>query len=456
MTIITRFAPSPTGLLHIGGARTALYNYLYAKKNHGKFKIRIEDTDRERSKSLFSEDILDSMKWLGLNWDHEITYQSKNIKYHINLAEKLLNETKAYKCYTTKEEIEEARNIAKKEKRPYKYDRKWRDFKGHLEKPYVIRLKIPLNNKTILNDKILGKVVIDNNELEDFIILRSDNTPTYMLSVVADDKLMEVTDVIRGDDHLTNTFKQLILFDLLGWKPPSFSHIPLIHSQDGNKLSKRHGDLSVKQYKEKLFLPAALINYLLRLGWGHGNKEFFSKEEAINLFDLAGVGKAPAKFDEKKLNHINMYYFKKLNLKELLNLTSSYYKVDKYEENFINDLLLTFQNRSESISDYLQGIKYMLSKEDVKISEKAEEVIEDTKKQILDLIIIDLKDIKNWTSSSIEITLKEIAKNNNLKLFNIASPIRAAVTGKVHSPSIFKILELLGKENTLKRLKKAF
>ena len=456
MTIITRFAPSPTGLLHIGGARTALYNYLYAKRNKGIFKLRIEDTDKERSNSKFSEDIFSSMKWLGINWDQDVIYQSKNISYHINLVQRLLKEGKAYRCYCTKEEIEEARDKAKKEKKPYKYNRKWRDFEGKLEIPYVVRIKIPLHKKTILKDKILGEVVIENNELEDFIILRSDNTPTYMLSVVADDKLMEVTDVIRGDDHLTNTFKQLILFSLLDWQPPRYSHIPLIHSQEGSKLSKRHGDLSVKQYKENSFLPAALINYLLRLGWGHGDKEFFSLDEAVSLFSLEGVGKSPAKFDEKKLNHINTFYFKKLNLNELLKIISSNYKTENYNKNLIEQLLLIFQERSENIKDFLNGIEYMLSVKEINLSEPALAIIKNTQKNILDLIITNLKNIENWNSINIESIIKDIAKKENLKLFSIASPIRAAVTGKNHSPSIFKILELLGKENTLKRLKKAF
>ena len=346
MTTITRFAPSPTGLLHLGGARTALYNYLYAKKNNGIFRLRIEDTDKERSKSLFTEDILDSLKWLGINWDKEIIYQSKNASYHISLAEKLLKEGKAYRCYSTKEEIEEARTKAKKEKRAYKYDGKWRQFEKKLDKPYVVRVKIPLNKKTILKDKVLGNITIENNELEDFIILRSDNTPTYMLSVVADDCLMKVTDVVRGDDHLTNTFKQLILFNLLEWTPPEFSHIPLIHSQEGNKLSKRHGDLSIKQYMDNNFLPEALINYLLRLGWGYGDKEFFTKKEAVSLFNLNGVGKSPAKFDEKKLNHINSHYFKKLSFDKLLTIIKSNYNLEAYKQGFLKDLLSTFQNRT--------------------------------------------------------------------------------------------------------------
>ena len=456
MTIITRFAPSPTGLLHIGGARTALYNFLYAKKNNGIFKLRIEDTDKERSKDIYSKDIFENMQWLGLNWDDEIIYQSNNISNHINLAEKLVTEKKAYRCYCTKEEIEEARIKAKKEKKPYKYDRKWRSFEGRLDKPYVIRIKIPLNKITILDDKILGQIKLNNNELDDFIILRSDKTPTYMLSVVADDKSMGVTDVIRGDDHLTNTFKQLILFDLFNWNKPSYSHIPLIHSEEGSKLSKRHGDLSVKQYKEKMYLPNAVLNYLLRLGWGCGNKEFFSKDEAIHLFNLAGVGKSPARYDEKKLANINTYYFKKLSLDNLIKKISNFYNIKNYTKDYLEKLLSVFQDRSENIKDLLINIEYMLKEDEIEIPDTAKNIIKKTEKKVLDIIYITLQNIDDWDADIIEDCLKEIATNQNLKLFNIASPIRAAVTGKSHSPSIFKVLELLGKKSSLKRIKKSF
>ncbi len=456
MTVITRFAPSPTGNLHIGGARTALFNYLFAKNNNGIFKLRIEDTDKERSKRIFTEDIFNSMKWLGLEWDKDVVYQSDNISDHVALAEKLLSENKAYKCYCSKEEIEEARIKAKNEKKAYRYDRKWRNFVGKLDKPYVVRIKIPLNNSTVLNDRILGKITLNNNELDDFIILRSDKTPTYMLSVVADDKSMGVTDVIRGDDHLTNTFKQLILFDLFKWNKPCYSHIPLIHSKDGNKLSKRQGDLSVKQYKENMFLPEALLNYLLRLGWGYGDKEFFTKDEAIKLFSLKGIGKSAARFDEKKLNYINTKYFKKLTINQLKLIVSNSYPIKNVNQNYLSDLLNTFQERSEDINSFLYGLEYMLNDADIVMTEKAKGIIDSSNKLTLDKIIKSLVEIESWNAPTIEEELKKLSKNFNLNLFKIASPIRAAVTGKSHSPSIFKILELLGKEPSIKRLKKSF
>ena len=456
MTIVTRFAPSPTGLLHIGGARTALYNYLFAKKNKGIFKLRIEDTDKERSKSIYTEDILENMKWLGLNWDEKVVFQSDNQSEHKKLAEKLLMENKAYRCYSTREEIEEARNLAKKEKRPYKYNRKWRDYKGKLDQPHSIRIKIPLDRKTVLVDQILGKITIDNNELEDFIILRSDQTPTYMLSVVADDKLMKITDVIRGDDHLTNTFKQLILYDLFEWKKPRYSHIPLIHSKEGNKLSKRHGDLSVQYYKKNMFISEALINYLLRLGWSYGDKEFFSKQEAIQYFSLKGVGKSPAKFDENKLNFLNSTYFKRMSLKNLKEIVFSLPVSDVIDKDCIDTLLTLFQERSENINEFLNNLKYMFTEDKIVLSDKALEIINNTSNDILNIIYLSLSRINEWEASFIENNLKEIATNNGLKLFNVASPIRAAVTGRTYSPSIFKILEILGKQKSLKRIKNSF
>ncbi|MEC8099770.1 MAG: glutamate--tRNA ligase [Pseudomonadota bacterium] len=456
MTIITRFAPSPTGFLHIGGARTALYNYLYAKKNNGLFKLRIEDTDKQRSKEQYTKDIISNMEWLGLNWDKEIVFQSKNLSYHSELAEQLLQQNKAYRCYCSKDEIEHARNEAIKKKISYKYSGKCRNLNKTFNKPFVIRVKIPINQNTTLHDEILGKIVLKNKELDDFIILRSDKTPTYMLSVVADDRLMKVTNVIRGDDHLTNTFKQLILYNLFEWRAPKFSHIPLIHNKDGLKLSKRHGDLSVNQYKNNNYLPDAINNYLLRLGWGHGDKEFFTKHEAIKLFNLQGVGKSPAKYDENKLEHINTYYFKNLSLQKLTDTAIKYFKIENIDKSFLEKLCLLFQERSENINDFMSGINYMITEKEINLSKNANQIIKNTKKQILDIIIHELKNIKTWNAILIETLLKDIAKRQSLKLFNIASPIRAAITGQTHSPSIFKILELLGKENCIKRLKKSF
>lgn len=454
--VITRFAPSPTGPLHIGGARTALFNWLYAKKKGGLFKLRIEDTDRVRSKDKFTKEICDAMLWLNIKWDDDIVFQSKNIEYHVSLAEKLLKEGKAYKCYTTKEEIEKAKKNAKKKKKPYKYDRKWREYQGTLDKPYVVRVKIPLDESTVLNDGILGEIKINNNELDDFIILRTDKTPTYMLSVVADDKLMEVTDVIRGDDHLTNTFKQLILYRLFKWLPPRYNHIPLIHSKEGSKLSKRHGDLSVTSYQLKKYIPEAVNNYLLRLGWGHKDKEFFSMSEAKNLFSLKGVGKAPAKFDQKKLDFLNTHYIRTLELhdiKKMLKLGDINKKIEKNK--ILEKVIDLFRERAESLNDIECGLKYMFN-DNYFITVDAKALVDNANLDIVCTAIKRLECISQWSSDAIREKIKSLSTEKKVKLFDIAAPIRASLTGQQFSPNIFILIEYLGKDVTIKRLKKSF
>ena len=326
MTIITRFAPSPTGSLHLGGARTALFNWLYAKKHSGKFLLRIEDTDIERSKDHYKKEICNSLDWLGLKWDDNIFYQSSNKQKHIEIANILLEKGLAYKCYCTKDELKKEKDKALKLKIPYQYSGKCRDLNKELDKEHVIRIK---NNKNLiitLNDEIQGQINLDSKNIEDFIIIRSDNTPTYLLSVVVDDYEMNITNVIRGDDHLTNTFKQIILYNALEWPLPKFAHIPLIYGQDGSKLSKRHGAMSILKYKEQNLLPQALNNYMLRLGWGYKDKEFFTIDEAIKLFSIKGIGKSPARFDNLKLKNVNSYYFKQLSNNEVYNHLSPIYK----------------------------------------------------------------------------------------------------------------------------------
>ena len=454
--VITRFAPSPTGALHLGGARTALFNWLYARKHNGLFKLRIEDTDKVRSKRSYTDEIRQGLLWLGLKWDGEVIYQSQNIYNHIELAEKLLSERNAYRCYCTKDEIEEARDKAKKEKKAYKYDRKWRDYKGEINKPYVIRIKIPLNKETVLNDKILGRIVINNNELDDFIILRTDKTPTYMLSVVADDKLMGITDVIRGDDHLTNTFKQIILYDLLGWKKPEYSHIPLIHSKEGNKLSKRDGALSVLSYRDENFISEAFNNYLLRLGWGYKDKEIFSLDEARKLFYIKGIGKSPAKFDMDKLNYLNSYYIRKMSWNDLIKqpLLKKTLKNLEYGDE-ISKIIDLFKERAQRISDLECGLKYMLNNRYI-ITKEAEEIIKHANIKLLKNVVKELENINNWVSEEISNKIKECSRNNKSKIYDIAAPIRASLTGQKYSPNIFKILEYLGRSEVMCRLKKSF
>ena len=451
MTVITRFAPSPTGSLHLGGARTALFNWLYAKNQGGKFLLRIEDTDLLRSKSIYTKQICDSLKWLDLNWDDEILYQSKNISEHVKYANLLLKNGLAYKCYCTKEELNKEKELALKNKTPYKYSGKCRDLKENFNKKYVLRIKTPKDGFIKLQDNIQGLVSVEYNNIEDFIILRSDNTPTYMLAVVVDDYKMKITNVIRGDDHLTNTFKQIILYDSLNWKLPSFSHIPLIYGPDGSKLSKRHGAQSVLEYKKNNLIPEALNNYLLRLGWGYKDKEYFSTAEAIKLFNLKGIGKSPSRFDATKLKSVNSYYFKKLTNEQIFKKLKP--KYSHYDSKKISQLIELFKNRSENIDDIDEGISYMCNDLVKNFSEGALKLIEKADKNIMINTIYELEKIDVWEASNLEKSIKAEVKKNDIKMFDIAAPIRSSITGRTFSPSIFLVLEKLGKEVSIKRLK---
>ena len=454
MTVITRFAPSPTGSLHLGGARTALFNWLFAKNQDGKFLLRIEDTDLLRSKDEYKEQICESLKWLNLNWDDDIIYQSKNVFAHKKIANFLLEKGLAYKCYCSVEDLKKEKEEALKKKIPYKYSGKCRNIKKTLGDKFVLRIKTPETGLLKLKDKIQGLVNVDYNNIEDFIILRSDNTPTYMLAVVVDDYTMNVSDVIRGDDHLTNTFKQIIIYNALEWKTPNFSHIPLIYGSDGSKLSKRHGAKSVLEYKKERFLPRALNNYLLRLGWGHKDKEFFSIDEAINLFNIKGVGKSPSKFDKIKLESVNTYYFKKLNNEQILNLLSPNYKHNDPKK--LLALIDLFKNRAENINDIEDGISYMCSDGIEEYSDEALKIINSADKKIMLITIHKLEKISIWEADNIQKIIKDAVKQNNLKMFDIAAPIRASITGKTFSPSIFLVLEKLGKKVSIERLRKNF
>ena len=451
MKVITRFAPSPTGSLHLGGARTALFNWLYAKNQGGKFLLRIEDTDLLRSKSIYTKQICDSLKWLNLNWDDEIFYQSKNVSEHVKYANLLLAKGLAYKCYCTKEELNKEKEIALKNKTPYKYSGKCRELKESYNKKYVLRIKTPKDGFIKLQDNIQGLVNVEYNNLEDFIILRSDNTPTYMLAVVVDDYTMNVTNVIRGDDHLTNTFKQIILYNSLNWELPSFSHIPLIYGPDGSKLSKRHGAQSVLEYQKDNLLPEALNNYLLRLGWGYKDKEYFSTTEAIELFSIKGIGKSPSRFDTIKLKSVNSYYFKKLTNNQIFEKLKP--KYDQYNSKKVHQLIDLFKNRAENIDDIDEGISYMCSDHVKEFSEDALKLIEKANKNLMIDTINELEKIEVWEANNIEKSIKAEVTKNNIKMFDIAAPIRSSVTGKTFSPSIFLVLEKLGKEVSIKRLK---
>ena len=454
MNIITRFAPSPTGSLHIGGARTALFNWLYARKYNGKFLLRIEDTDLERSKKIFNKDICNSLKWLNLDWDESIYFQSEQINKHINVADTLLKKNMAYRCYCSKEELEKEKKNALEKKMPYKYSGKCRTIKIIYDKPYVIRIKSPNEGSTILYDEIQGNISVSNSNIEDFIIVRSNKTPTYMLSVVVDDKEMGITNVIRGDDHLTNTVKQIIIYKALNWKLPVFAHIPLIYGSDGSKLSKRHGALSVLKYKESGILSEALINYLLRLGWGHKDKEFFTMEEAINYFSIKGIGKSPSRFDIVKLNNINNYYFQKKSASEISKIISKKYK--KFNQEKVISFINIFKSRSNTVEEIEVGLDYALNEELTNYSNEAIEIIDNSDNKLLRKIIFNLETVNTWSVLALEEVIKSFITEHNIKPFNILAPIRAALTGQKHSPSIYDILEILGKKVSLERLKKVF
>jgi len=454
MNIVTRFAPSPTGSLHIGGARTALFNWLYAKKLNGKFLLRIEDTDLERSKNIFNDDICNSLKWLNLNWDNDIYYQSKKINSHLMVAKTLLNKNMAYRCYCTKEELEKEKETALKKKLPYKYSEKCRDIKIIYDKPHVIRIKSPDEGRTILNDEIQGSISVNNSNIEDFIIVRSNNTPTYMLSVVVDDKEMNITNVIRGDDHLTNTIKQIIIYKALNWPLPIFAHIPLIYGSDGTKLSKRHGALSVLKYKESGVSSEALINYLLRLGWGYKDKEFFTIEEAKKYFSIKGIGKSPSRFDMLKLKNINNYYFKEKSSNEIFHLISNKYK--NFDQEKVVSFINIFKSRSNTIEEIELGLEYTLKEKLNIYSNEANEIIKSSDNNLLQKIIFKIEKVNTWNALILEEVIKSFITENNIKPFNVLAPIRSALTGQKYSPSIYIIFEMLGKKVSLIRLKKVF
>jgi len=460
MKVITRFAPSPTGFLHIGGVRTALFNWLYAKKNNGLFKLRIEDTDLKRSSLEAKEAILQGLKWIGLNWDEDPIYQSKRSDKHKEIANILLEKGYAYRCFCSPEELSEMREKAKAEKRAPRYNGKWRNLSPS-EAPTniepVIRIKCPQEGTSELNDIIQGNILIKNSELDDFIILRSDKTPTYMLSVVVDDHDMNITHVIRGDDHLTNTIRQKQIYDSLNWKLPIYAHIPLIHGMDGGKLSKRHGALGVEAYNDMGYLPDAMLNYLLRLGWSHGDKEIFSRNEAIDLFNLESIGKSSAKFDIERLTSLNADYIQNSKNKDLLDHINNLYKKEKINLNnthlnLIENGLNGIKSRARTLIELKEMTTFYTASIPIPLDEKSKKILTKENIQLLKDYHNHLKNIKNWEKENIEMNIKDYCNNNNINLGKVAQPLRAATTGKSVSPGLYELMEVLGKEEVLKRI----
>ena len=450
--VITRFAPSPTGQLHIGGARTALFNYLYSKNQKGKFLLRIEDTDKERSKKIYENQIIDSLGWLGVNFDDNVFYQSQNIKKHIDVANQLLKNNFAYKCYCTQEELDQKREIAKQNSVNYIYDGKCRDLREEKNLPYVVRLKIEKNKKIMLYDGVQGNVEIDTSTLEDFILLRSDNTPTYNLSASVDDKLMNITHVIRGDDHKINALKQIMIFQYMGWKLPKYFHIPLIHSEDGKKLSKRDNASTTEDYKKIGILPIALRNYLLRLGWSYKDKEIFNDEESIKYFSLKNIGKSPSKLDFERIKSLNEFYIKNLNENILIENLIVYIKTykrkldDKIIDNITSNINI-LKNKAKTLEDIYNNSNFIYD------FQKKLDVINDKNKTIFNEFYSELVKLKSYDEEKISQINQDIIKNNNIKFKDLGQPLRLILTGSNQAPSIKDIIKILGISETINRIK---
>jgi len=455
--VTTRFAPSPTGNLHIGGCRTLLYNWLFAKKHNGKLILRIEDTDLKRSTDAALQNILEGIKWLGLNWDDEIAYQSANINRHREIALQLLENGKAYKCYCTEEELGEMREEAIKKKKSAFYNNKWRDREPNEKdkniKP-VIRIKTPLGGITEINDSVQGTVRFENEDLDDFIILRSDESPTYLLASAVDDHDMGVTHIIRGDDHLNNAARQYHIFKAMNWKIPEYTHIPLIHSSDGAKLSKRDGALSVSDYKSEGFLSKAILNYLLRLGWSYGDKEYFSQDEMIEYFDVKNIHKSPARLDHKKLLSINSYYLNTESDSAIIELISLSKGVEIPIENQekIKLILEHVKTKSKTLNELIELIEYLLIARPPIIDSVMMELLNSEKIKLLDFFYRDLSSIKDWSIQEITYLFEKFTNDQNIKLIDIAKPLRIVLTGRIVPTGIYELIYALGKEDTLTRI----
>ncbi len=461
MTVVTRFAPSPTGFLHIGGARTALFNWLYARRHGGTFRLRVEDTDRERSTEAAKQAILDGLEWLELDWDGETVFQAERAPRHAEVVQELLAADRAYRCYATPEELAEMRETAKREGRSLRYDGRWRD-RDPSEAPAgiepVIRLKAPLDGETVIEDRVQGTVRVDNAQLDDMVLLRADGTPTYMLSVVVDDHDMGITHVIRGDDHLTNAFRQTQLYRALGWEPPIFAHIPLIHGPDGAKLSKRHGALGVEAYREMGFLPEAVRNYLLRLGWAHGDDEIISTAQAIEWFDLDGVGKSPARFDMAKLTSVNSHYMREADDARLVDLIRPILEGDLglTVDDAGRDRLLRgmpeLKSRAKTVVELAENSSFYIRPRPIPIADKAAKSLGEDGRAMIAAILPGLSATEDWSQAGLETYLRGEAETRGIGFGKIAGPVRAALTGAAASPGVFEVLVALGREEALARL----
>lgn len=465
--VVTRFAPSPTGFLHIGGGRTALFNWLYARHHGGKMLLRIEDTDRERSTAAAINAIIDGLTWLGIAWDGEIIFQFSRAARHRQIAEQLLASGHAYHCYCTPEELTAMREKARAEGRNRLYDGRCRhrDPKDApaAVKP-VIRLKSPMTGETVVDDQVQGRVVWQNENLDDFVLLRSDGTPTYMLAVVVDDHDMGVTHIIRGDDHLNNAARQTQIYQALGWTVPTMAHIPLIHGPDGSKLSKRHGALGVDAYRALGYLPAAMRNYLVRLGWAHGDQEIFSTEEMTAAFDLAHIGRSPARFDFTKLESLNGHYIRASDDGDLIaaiaqllpHIAGGQELASKMTPALRAKMLAAMpalKERAKTLVELFDASRFLWASRPLEINDQARAVLTGDAKMLIAALLPELEAAADWTSGSVESVVRPFAERAGLKLGAVAQPLRAALTGRTTSPPIFDVLAVLGREESLARLR---
>ncbi|WP_342642642.1 glutamate--tRNA ligase [Rhodoligotrophos ferricapiens] len=464
--VVTRFAPSPTGFLHIGGARTALFNWLYARHTGGKMLLRIEDTDRERSTKEAIDAIFEGLRWLKLDWDGEVVMQSTRIARHQEVAQALLAAGRAYYCYATPEELAEMRETARAQGRPPRYDGRWRDRDPSEAPPGVkpvVRLKAPQTGETVIDDQVQGRVVFPNSDLDDLVLLRSDGTPTYMLSVVVDDHDMGITHIIRGDDHLTNAARQTHIYLGMGWDVPSFSHVPLIHGPDGAKLSKRHGALGVEAYRDMGYLPEALRNYLVRLGWAHGDDEIMTLDQMIAWFDLGGIGRSPARFDFAKLENLNGFYIRHKDDEALVedliailpvveNGPATLAKLDGEMRGKLLAAMPGLKERAKTLVELAGNAAFLFADRPLRLDEKASAVLDGAARQLLDSLIPRLNSVTDWRADLLEQAVRNFADENGLKLGKVAQPLRAALTGSTISPGIFDVLAVLGRNEALARL----
>ena len=452
--VVTRFAPSPTGYLHLGGARTALFNWLFARHHGGKFLLRIEDTDRKRSTQPAIDAILDGMAWLRLDSDEPPVFQFERAARHAEVAHEMVARGHAYRCYMTSDEIAAMRAEAEAAKRPLRIRSPWRDrVEESSDLPYVVRLKAPLDGATTIEDRVQGSVTVQNSELDDLILLRSDGTPTYMLAVVVDDHDMGVTHVIRGDDHLNNAFRQLPIIRAMDWPDPVYAHVPMIHGSDGGKLSKRHGAVGVEAYRDELgILPEAMDNYLLRLGWGHGDDEIITRDQAVEWFELSGVGKSPSRFDIKKLEHLNGHYIREADDARLAALVATAGGYGDDAVAMLQRAMPFLKPRAANLNELADGAGFLFRSRPLDLDAAAADLLQGDAPAILAAAHAALDAVHHWDTEALEAAVRQVAEEQGVKLGQVAQPLRAALTGRKTSPGIFDVLVLLGREESLGRI----